>query len=475
MPPAPPRQSGLRNCMLMVLLLVLTCAALLAYADMSDRVQNQVVTLLVALVIVLVLCGVYRARVWWGFYTGSSRVSPEVSYGGHEHEGGPDDGIPCALCGCALGMRCGLCVSGAAPEWPKECYATAGKCGHRFHFHCLITQFIGTMEPGLPPRCPTDDRYWDFKLMAHTNAFVYWKHQMSLGPPPSPTRPRSSASSSRASRMGARSQTHSDAFAGQASRPATSGGMRRTTSAGGRHTASRGSSDSGFVRPSLELPPVRSRNHYDAPASAPAGHSVRMWEGSGARPYSLRRGGDGGGMMSTMESLMTAPAVQPASYGSAPALQWHDNAPVPRPRSHSGGGTGAGTQRAPRSPVRSPPRDSPGSRRRAASAMQAAEASSRGGVRRKHSSSSPSLRSAASGKREPRHSHETSDAIAEDTRALRAAMEEMKEQQLCPVCLENQKNMVFGCGHRVCDTCGMSLANCPMCRAEVSTRIKLYD
>ncbi|KAI5057607.1 hypothetical protein GOP47_0027994 [Adiantum capillus-veneris] len=46
--------------------------------------------------------------------------------------------------------------------------------------------------------------------------------------------------------------------------------------------------------------------------------------------------------------------------------------------------------------------------------------------------------------------------------------------QLCPVCWVNPKNMAFGCGHQTCQTCGDTLATCPICRMEISTRLRLY-
>jgi E3 ubiquitin-protein ligase RGLG len=46
--------------------------------------------------------------------------------------------------------------------------------------------------------------------------------------------------------------------------------------------------------------------------------------------------------------------------------------------------------------------------------------------------------------------------------------------QLCPICLSNPKNMAFGCGHQTCCECGPDLKVCPICRAPIQTRIKLY-
>ncbi|CAJ2666032.1 unnamed protein product [Trifolium pratense] len=48
------------------------------------------------------------------------------------------------------------------------------------------------------------------------------------------------------------------------------------------------------------------------------------------------------------------------------------------------------------------------------------------------------------------------------------------ENQLCPICLSNSKDMAFGCGHQTCCECGQDLQTCPICRSPINTRIKLY-
>uniref|UniRef100_A0A2P2ILR5 E3 ubiquitin-protein ligase RGLG2 n=1 Tax=Rhizophora mucronata TaxID=61149 RepID=A0A2P2ILR5_RHIMU len=48
------------------------------------------------------------------------------------------------------------------------------------------------------------------------------------------------------------------------------------------------------------------------------------------------------------------------------------------------------------------------------------------------------------------------------------------DNQLCPICLSNKKDMAFGCGHQTCCDCGESLQLCPICRSTIQTRIKLY-
>ncbi|KAJ0753347.1 putative transcription factor C2H2 family [Helianthus annuus] len=48
------------------------------------------------------------------------------------------------------------------------------------------------------------------------------------------------------------------------------------------------------------------------------------------------------------------------------------------------------------------------------------------------------------------------------------------DNQVCPICLTNQKDMAFGCGHQTCCECGQTLQLCPICRKSIETRIKLY-
>ncbi|CAI9260776.1 unnamed protein product [Lactuca saligna] len=48
------------------------------------------------------------------------------------------------------------------------------------------------------------------------------------------------------------------------------------------------------------------------------------------------------------------------------------------------------------------------------------------------------------------------------------------DNQVCPICLANPKDMAFGCGHQTCHECGETLQLCPICRTSIQTRIKLY-
>ncbi|XP_061375948.1 E3 ubiquitin-protein ligase RGLG3-like [Gastrolobium bilobum] len=47
-------------------------------------------------------------------------------------------------------------------------------------------------------------------------------------------------------------------------------------------------------------------------------------------------------------------------------------------------------------------------------------------------------------------------------------------EPVCPVCLTNPKDMAFGCGHTTCKDCGVTLSSCPLCRQQITTRLRLY-
>eukprot|EP00262_Sarcandra_glabra_P006791 TRINITY_DN19350_c0_g1_i1.p1 TRINITY_DN19350_c0_g1~~TRINITY_DN19350_c0_g1_i1.p1 ORF type:complete len:392 (-),score=64.92 TRINITY_DN19350_c0_g1_i1:367-1542(-) len=46
--------------------------------------------------------------------------------------------------------------------------------------------------------------------------------------------------------------------------------------------------------------------------------------------------------------------------------------------------------------------------------------------------------------------------------------------QVCLICSTNPKDMAFGCGHMTCKDCGATLPECPLCRAPIKTRLRLY-
>lgn len=44
----------------------------------------------------------------------------------------------------------------------------------------------------------------------------------------------------------------------------------------------------------------------------------------------------------------------------------------------------------------------------------------------------------------------------------------------CPICIEIKSNVVFNCGHIICNECQLPLDLCPICREPITTRIKIF-
>ena len=66
------------------------------------------------------------------------------------------------------------------------------------------------------------------------------------------------------------------------------------------------------------------------------------------------------------------------------------------------------------------------------------------------------------------------DANLRDVQKLQQQLADIKEQTMCPVCLDRLKNMIFLCGHGTCQMCGDRMSECPICRKTVERRILLY-
>jgi len=57
---------------------------------------------------------------------------------------------------------------------------------------------------------------------------------------------------------------------------------------------------------------------------------------------------------------------------------------------------------------------------------------------------------------------------------LQQQLQDIKQQVMCPVCLDKIRNMIFLCGHGTCQLCGDQMNECPICRKTVQKRILLY-
>jgi len=44
----------------------------------------------------------------------------------------------------------------------------------------------------------------------------------------------------------------------------------------------------------------------------------------------------------------------------------------------------------------------------------------------------------------------------------------------CPICVEIKSNVVFNCGHIICNECQIPLDLCPICREPITNRIKIF-
>ncbi|XP_043469821.1 E3 ubiquitin-protein ligase MIB1-like [Leptopilina heterotoma] len=66
------------------------------------------------------------------------------------------------------------------------------------------------------------------------------------------------------------------------------------------------------------------------------------------------------------------------------------------------------------------------------------------------------------------------DTSHSDIQKLQQQLQDIKEQTMCPVCLDRLKNMIFLCGHGTCQMCGDRMSECPICRKAVDKRILLY-
>ncbi|KAG8187082.1 hypothetical protein JTE90_016178 [Oedothorax gibbosus] len=64
--------------------------------------------------------------------------------------------------------------------------------------------------------------------------------------------------------------------------------------------------------------------------------------------------------------------------------------------------------------------------------------------------------------------------VHSEVQKLHQQLQDIREQTMCPVCLDRLKNMIFLCGHGACQMCGDRMSECPICRKLVEKRILLY-
>ncbi|KAI9104243.1 hypothetical protein K1719_023079 [Acacia pycnantha] len=64
--------------------------------------------------------------------------------------------------------------------------------------------------------------------------------------------------------------------------------------------------------------------------------------------------------------------------------------------------------------------------------------------------------------------------LADTLNAVTSASLSSSTAQACAICLTNEKDLAFGCGHMTCEECGKTLPTCPICREHITIRIKLF-
>jgi len=69
----------------------------------------------------------------------------------------------------------------------------------------------------------------------------------------------------------------------------------------------------------------------------------------------------------------------------------------------------------------------------------------------------------------------TRDSGHGDIVKLQQQLQDIREQTMCPVCMDRLKNMIFLCGHGTCQLCGDRVQECPICRKTVEKRVLLYN
>ncbi|XP_054791322.1 E3 ubiquitin-protein ligase RGLG4-like isoform X1 [Prosopis cineraria] len=57
---------------------------------------------------------------------------------------------------------------------------------------------------------------------------------------------------------------------------------------------------------------------------------------------------------------------------------------------------------------------------------------------------------------------------------IHSSTDDERNQQVCPICLTNAKDLAFGCGHMTCRDCGARLTNCPICRERITSRLRVF-
>ncbi|OAF68083.1 hypothetical protein A3Q56_04182, partial [Intoshia linei] len=69
---------------------------------------------------------------------------------------------------------------------------------------------------------------------------------------------------------------------------------------------------------------------------------------------------------------------------------------------------------------------------------------------------------------------EISKNIDGDMEELKDRIDELEYTITCLICLDNQRDIVFNCGHTVCKSCSIKLEECHICRKKIKSKNSLY-
>ncbi|KAI4333254.1 hypothetical protein L6164_018087 [Bauhinia variegata] len=70
---------------------------------------------------------------------------------------------------------------------------------------------------------------------------------------------------------------------------------------------------------------------------------------------------------------------------------------------------------------------------------------------------------------------EANQRVINALNAVATADSRAADAEACAICLTNEKDMAFGCGHMSCRDCGSKISKCPICRKKITSRVKLFS
>lgn len=69
---------------------------------------------------------------------------------------------------------------------------------------------------------------------------------------------------------------------------------------------------------------------------------------------------------------------------------------------------------------------------------------------------------------------ESKAAVVEVYKTISLSRNPTLTSQSCTICLSNEKDLAFGCGHMTCRECGSKIRKCHICRKKITDRIRLF-